>query len=65
VYNHPDEEIYMARRRRNFPRKNHKKRGFKRSYKVICARCGKEVMIEVLPPPDKALLCLDCFEKEK
>ena len=53
----------MARRRRNFPRKSHKKRVFKKSFKVICARSGKEVTIEVLPPPEKALLCLDCYNK--
>jgi CxxC-x17-CxxC domain-containing protein len=54
----------MARRRRNFPRKTHKKRVFKKSYKIICARCGKEVVIEVFPPPGKDLLCLDCYNKQ-
>jgi CxxC-x17-CxxC domain-containing protein len=53
----------MAKRRRNFPRKNHKRRAFKRSFKVICAGCGKEVVTEVAPPPGKALLCLDCYDK--
>jgi len=54
----------MARKSRNFPRKSHKKRAFKRSFKVICARCGKEVTIEVPPPREKALLCVDCYDKE-
>ena len=54
----------MARRRRNFPRKNYKRRAFKKSFKVICARCGKEVMTEVSPPSGEALLCLDCYRKE-
>ncbi|NIS59665.1 MAG: hypothetical protein GTO13_02850 [Proteobacteria bacterium] len=53
----------MARKRRNFPRKNHKRRTFKKSFKVICAICGKEVVTEVSPPPEKELLCLDCYQK--
>jgi CxxC-x17-CxxC domain-containing protein len=63
VYDNPDEGIYMARRSRNFPRKSHKRRTFKRSFKVICARCGKEVVVEVAPPPEKELLCFDCYNK--
>gem|GEM_PF-2022900 len=32
-------------------------------YKIICASCGKEVVVQVPPPPDKKLLCMDCFKK--
>lgn len=34
-----------------------------KSYKIVCAGCGKEVVVQVSPPPDKKLLCMDCFKK--
>jgi len=34
-----------------------------KSYKVACSGCGKEVVIPVLPPDDKELLCIACFSK--
>jgi len=56
--------VSMARRRRNSPRRSYKRRASRRSFKVICAGCGKEMMMEVSPPPGQTLLCLDCFNKE-
>jgi CxxC-x17-CxxC domain-containing protein len=32
-----------------------------KSYKVICAGCGKEIVVQVPPPDDKKLLCVECF----
>jgi len=34
-----------------------------KSYKINCAGCGKEVVVQVQPPQDKKLLCMDCFKK--
>jgi len=53
----------MARARRNFYRRASKRRPPPRSFKVICSRCGKELMMEVAPPVGKDLLCLDCYNK--
>ena len=55
----------MARKMRKFPRRSPKRRASKTFFKAICAGCGKELMMEVRPPPDKALLCLDCFNKKE
>ncbi len=52
----------MARIRRNFYRRNSKKKALPKSFKATCADCGKEVLLEV-PPVGKGLLCLDCFNK--
>jgi CxxC-x17-CxxC domain-containing protein len=29
----------------------------------MCGGCGKEVIIPVLPPNEKKLLCMECFSK--
>jgi CxxC-x17-CxxC domain-containing protein len=55
----------MARRRRYPPRRGPKRRVFKRSYNVVCAQCGKELKVEVPPPPGETLICLDCYKKEE
>ncbi len=34
-----------------------------KSYRIVCAGCGKEVVVQVLPPDDKKLLCMECFKK--
>jgi CxxC-x17-CxxC domain-containing protein len=34
-----------------------------KSYKVICSGCGREIITPVLPPEDKKLLCIDCFNR--
>ena len=34
-----------------------------KSYKVLCAGCGKEVVVLSPPPEDKKLLCMECFKK--
>jgi len=34
-----------------------------KSYKIVCAGCGKEVIVQVPPPAEKKLLCMDCFKK--
>jgi CxxC-x17-CxxC domain-containing protein len=34
-----------------------------KSYKIVCASCGKEVVGQVAPPEGKKLLCLECFKK--
>jgi formylmethanofuran dehydrogenase subunit E len=34
-----------------------------KSYRIVCAGCGKEVVGQVAPPEGKKLLCLDCFKK--
>jgi len=34
-----------------------------KSYKIICAGCGKEVVVQVPPPIDKKLFCMECFKK--
>jgi CxxC-x17-CxxC domain-containing protein len=34
-----------------------------KSYKVVCSGCGKEAIIQVPPPNDKKLLCIECFSK--
>jgi len=34
-----------------------------KSYKINCAGCGKEVVVQVPPPEGKKLLCMDCFKK--
>jgi len=60
-----DEGVLMARRRRSVPRRSPKRRVSKKFYKAICAHCGKEMTMEVAPPPGKALLCLECFNKEE
>jgi CxxC-x17-CxxC domain-containing protein len=38
---------------------------FKKSYNVVCAQCGKELKVEVPPPPGETLICLDCYKKEE
>jgi CxxC-x17-CxxC domain-containing protein len=53
----------MARRRRPPPRRGAKRRAYKKTFKAVCASCGKELMIEVPPPPDEDLVCLDCYKK--
>jgi hypothetical protein len=52
----------MSRIRRNFYRRNSKKKSLPKSFKATCAECGKEVLLEV-PPVGKDLLCLDCYNK--
>jgi hypothetical protein len=52
----------MARMRRNFYRRNSKKKALPKSFKATCANCGKEVLLEV-PPLGTGLLCLDCYNK--
>jgi transcription elongation factor Elf1 len=49
--------------RRNFYRRNTKKKVARKSFKVACAQCGKELDMEV-PPLSKDLLCLDCYNKK-
>jgi len=55
----------MLQRRRHgrshAPRSNHSRHA--KSYKVVCSGCGKEVVIPVLPPDGKQLVCMDCFVK--
>jgi CxxC-x17-CxxC domain-containing protein len=34
-----------------------------KSYKIACASCGKEVIVQIPPPQDKKLLCMECFKK--
>jgi len=34
-----------------------------KSYKIVCASCGKEVVGQIPPPEGKKLLCLECFSK--
>jgi CxxC-x17-CxxC domain-containing protein len=34
-----------------------------KSYKIVCAGCGKEVVVQVPPPEGKKLLCMECFKK--
>jgi CxxC-x17-CxxC domain-containing protein len=53
----------MARARKGFHRRSSKRKVPARSFKVTCSRCGKELMMEVPPPPGKDLLCLDCYNK--
>jgi len=52
----------MARVRRNFYRRSSKRKAPAKSFKATCARCGKELWMEI-PPPERALLCLDCYHK--
>jgi len=35
-----------------------------KSYKIVCAGCGKEVIVQVPPPDDKKLLCMECFKNK-
>jgi len=35
-----------------------------KSYKILCASCGKEVVSQVAPPEGKKLLCLECFSNK-
>jgi len=51
----------MARIRRNFYRRSSKRKAPEKTFKVTCAHCGKELWMEVPPPPEKNLLCLDCY----
>ncbi len=53
----------MAKTRRNFYRKSSKKKAAARTYRAVCAQCGKEVLLEV-PPTGNDLLCLDCYNKK-
>lgn len=53
----------MARTRRNFYRKASKRKAPPKSFKVTCAQCGLELLMEV-PPSGKDLLCLDCYKKK-
>jgi CxxC-x17-CxxC domain-containing protein len=32
-----------------------------KSYRIVCSACGKEVIVQVPPPSDKKLLCVECF----
>ncbi len=32
-------------------------------YKIAFANCGREIIVQVPPPQDKKLLCMDCFKK--
>ena len=34
-----------------------------KSYKIVCASCGKEAVTQVFPPDDKKLPCMECFSK--
>jgi CxxC-x17-CxxC domain-containing protein len=34
-----------------------------KSYRVVCAGCGKTVVVQVAPPEGKDLLCMECFKK--
>jgi hypothetical protein len=34
-----------------------------KSYKIVCAGCGKEVVVQVPPPEGKKLLFMECFSK--
>ena len=55
------EEIKVEGKRRP-SRSRHSK-----SYKVVCSGCGGEVVIPVLPPDDRELLCfsrIDSFKEE-
>jgi CxxC-x17-CxxC domain-containing protein len=36
-----------------------------KSYKIKCAGCGKEVIVQVPPPHEKKLLCMECFSGKK
>jgi CxxC-x17-CxxC domain-containing protein len=36
-----------------------------KSYKIVCAGCGKEFVVPVPPPDDKKLLCTECFSKRE
>jgi CxxC-x17-CxxC domain-containing protein len=55
----------MARRRRNLSQRRFKRRAAKKLFKAACARCGKEMLLEVSPPPGKPLLCFDCYKSEE
>jgi len=34
-----------------------------KTYKIVCAACGKEVVVQIPPLADKKLLCIECFKK--
>ena len=53
----------MARTRKNFYRKSSKKKAPPRSFRVTCAQCGKELLMEV-PASRDDLLCIDCYRKK-
>jgi len=55
----------MVQRRRHGRMRGSKPKRSNRpkSYKIVCASCGKEVVSQVAPPEGKKLLCLECFSK--
>jgi len=56
-------EEKMAKTRKNFYRKSSKRKVPPRSFKVTCAQCGKELVMEVAPSGND-LLCFDCYRKK-
>ena len=58
-------EVKMMQRRRHGrspgPRSGRPARP--KSYRVVCAGCGKTVVVQVAPPEGKDLLCMECFKK--
>jgi len=36
-----------------------------KSYKIVCANCGKEVVGQVAPPEGKKLLCLEVLQQDR
>ena len=54
----------VQRRRHGRMRGSQPKRSNRpKSYKIVCAGCGKEVVVQVPPPEGKKLLCMECFSK--
>ena len=55
----------MVQRRRHGRMRGSKTKRSNRSksYKIVCASRGKEVVSQVAPPEGKKLLCLECFSK--
>ena len=53
----------MVQRRRHGRARGPKPRRSSRpkSYRIVCAGCGKEVVVQVPPAGDKKLLCMECF----
>lgn len=43
------------------PRRSYHRRPM--SFRVLCAGCGKEIIVEVAPPSGKKLHCMECFKK--
>ncbi len=58
-------EVEMVQRRRHGRSRGSrpKRPNRPKSYKIVCAGCGKEVVCQVAPPEGRKLLCPECFGK--